>query len=1285
MSKERLSDYQWPSRAPRPDTRPVRFDLDSERENDRRRAERSLRGSRDASGFVDENFTFVPARSRIGRDRNKDRIIEDRERSLSPKFTEEPIASDNSDIIITAGPDSNDDEYGGHAHSYRGRRSSNYSLSRFDERESSHFTRPRHRRRLNRFLGQRRDSLESSASCSASDSDISDDAYSFTLTRHKRTISGIEIISDAASEVSEGDVGGVEPEKIVTQSILAPKIQNVFDSRYTGEGSVGGVQNARITVLPTPPQSHGQKKNRPPLFKWIHFEDSAMNFDDYQNGVAAVTGLSDIERQAISRLLARVGKRFDKPFQTSSGMKAKFLMPSLTAENIVNQTGSKTSKPRVVTWMSLPHFTLQKYKAGPATARPADHPIRSLMQARFSLVQRGRDMQQAVCHLLDTPDDYCFHIAQTWYLILDDSLLITCAGIRMSSLQGDAIKIAPEPSSKHWPPFILVSSGRCLLWCFKVDECQTWFDFVLLFGEFWPRRLEFKHNGKTIRAADWPRIIALAKRTNVRLTVDHRAPLRDKFEAPDNFIPVMRDYGKATSASKPTVTSKEQPGANTSSTIPGFVIHEYDKPPKQNTPGPPPGKGQQQTAKPATAAEDAPEKSSAPSTEGYFDKPKPKPATAARPEDSLNLPGVQNSPPKPDSIFAGFYVFAWLNSHPTTMLSPPLFASPLERSQSRNRSSGSPSGVREETPTPKATPDIQWRVEEQDIRHDLGEVDDFLKARSSVSDRIVYQECPLSSRNSIVEQLTRVKTKLMSSEKVNPEKVKILGTKEAIAAAADQIFQFFLPVTFEGPTVQKYWGAIDSLILPDKSQKVKAQENTSQYHQGRQYWPKERRKRNFGCRNEDVPYIAEFLGQIARQVQPFKEFYAEARPADRVNIHLPEEFPKAWLYLLISVASTTKDMAVFENQNSVVHDLLDKGMRKVVQETSKKSLLDSLVFTPFELATLINFQLLEGVTPYSQDIIEPYWQYLRSLEADIAANPVDRNHQDRIALFKQEIYVINDTLNQQRRLLMLASPSASFRNSAAAFQNTHLNKIANDDYRSVVPNVYTQQPTMHAFNNATNHTRYDAANIEPFDVPIVVDNQGRSRTSQLAPTHPNGVLGILIYDAISLVDHKLRDIREMHDWVSHLQASNLQKIDTNKDRQEAAIYAFTIVTIVFLPLSTVAGIMGMNTVDIRDMEFSQWVFWAAAIPLMIIVITLCLIWAGELGNFWKGFRDLWRRRERTGGKKVRKAAVDFAPTMAYTPMDRSSMYNTGASPERDFDRHSVIIRERNRPEYLRGL
>lgn len=72
-----------------------------------------------------------------------------------------------------------------------------------------------------------------------------------------------------------------------------------------------------------------------------------------------------------------------------------------------------------------------------------------------------------------------------------------------------------------------------------------------------------------------------------------------------------------------------------------------------------------------------------------------------------------------------------------------------------------------------------------------------------------------------------------------------------------------------------------------------------------------------------------------------------------------------------------------------------------------------------------------------------------------------------------------------------------------------------------------------------------------------------------------------------------------------------------KDRQEQAIYAFTLVTIIFLPLSAVASFFGMNTADIRDMEFSQWVYWAAAIPLTLSIIVLGLWWMGELNNIFE--------------------------------------------------------------------
>ena len=56
----------------------------------------------------------------------------------------------------------------------------------------------------------------------------------------------------------------------------------------------------------------------------------------------------------------------------------------------------------------------------------------------------------------------------------------------------------------------------------------------------------------------------------------------------------------------------------------------------------------------------------------------------------------------------------------------------------------------------------------------------------------------------------------------------------------------------------------------------------------------------------------------------------------------------------------------------------------------------------------------------------------------------------------------------------------------------------------------------------------------------------------------------------------------------------------------------------------------MNTFDVRNMTVNQWVFWATALPLMVVIITLCLIWAGELKNFWEGFAKLWTGRSGKG-------------------------------------------------------
>jgi Mg2+ and Co2+ transporter CorA len=56
------------------------------------------------------------------------------------------------------------------------------------------------------------------------------------------------------------------------------------------------------------------------------------------------------------------------------------------------------------------------------------------------------------------------------------------------------------------------------------------------------------------------------------------------------------------------------------------------------------------------------------------------------------------------------------------------------------------------------------------------------------------------------------------------------------------------------------------------------------------------------------------------------------------------------------------------------------------------------------------------------------------------------------------------------------------------------------------------------------------------------------------------------------------------------------------------------VSTIFLPLSFVSSYLGMNTVDIRDMERDQGLFWQAALPLTVVVIALVLLGAYNAGR-----------------------------------------------------------------------
>jgi len=66
-------------------------------------------------------------------------------------------------------------------------------------------------------------------------------------------------------------------------------------------------------------------------------------------------------------------------------------------------------------------------------------------------------------------------------------------------------------------------------------------------------------------------------------------------------------------------------------------------------------------------------------------------------------------------------------------------------------------------------------------------------------------------------------------------------------------------------------------------------------------------------------------------------------------------------------------------------------------------------------------------------------------------------------------------------------------------------------------------------------------------------------------------------------------------------------LEIQKENNGNAIIVFTIVTIIFLPLSWATSYLGMNTIDVRNLEQGQWLFWTIALPVTTVVIGLAVL------------------------------------------------------------------------------
>jgi len=116
------------------------------------------------------------------------------------------------------------------------------------------------------------------------------------------------------------------------------------------------------------------------------------------------------------------------------------------------------------------------------------------------------------------------------------------------------------------------------------------------------------------------------------------------------------------------------------------------------------------------------------------------------------------------------------------------------------------------------------------------------------------------------------------------------------------------------------------------------------------------------------------------------------------------------------------------------------------------------------------------------------------------------------------------------------------------------------------------------------------------------------------------------------LERKHADLIDLRENSNALINRTIQLVNIRLEDHGKAILVFTIVTIIFLPLSFISSFFGMNFLDIRDMERTQRLFWLVAGCLTVVTVGFSLFLAfygGSIVDWVVAWKETRSRRLRT--------------------------------------------------------
>ena len=128
---------------------------------------------------------------------------------------------------------------------------------------------------------------------------------------------------------------------------------------------------------------------------------------------------------------------------------------------------------------------------------------------------------------------------------------------------------------------------------------------------------------------------------------------------------------------------------------------------------------------------------------------------------------------------------------------------------------------------------------------------------------------------------------------------------------------------------------------------------------------------------------------------------------------------------------------------------------------------------------------------------------------------------------------------------------------------------------------------------------------------------------------------------LTSMQEQLRYCAELRARAKVLAVQNVHLVETAQDDNGRAIFIFTFITILFLPLSFVAGFFGMNVQGINPTTSTTRHFWVIALPVTAGIMILCgiVVFKGEsiwfaFANLPRACQELFANRKRKNKRKI---------------------------------------------------